>query len=78
MYIHPEMIEMGLRKGLAWPSDSHKKVAINLAIQNPNVTQLDIMTDIIDSVNKVPMNRIESITLEELLDEFGCPRVFHY
>ena len=73
MYIMPDMIEM---TEVQFQSDDHKQVAINLGMCNPNVTTLDLLTEIAEKVNKVPMERIRKITYPEMVKEFELPNVW--
>lgn len=75
MYIFNEMIDLGLKEGQEFTSEDHKIVAQTIGLRNPNVTNRDILVDIVQAVLKVPQDRIRKITYEELVKEFGCPLV---
>ncbi len=75
MYILPEFLEYGLKDGQIWPSDIHKTVAGVVALCNPNVTTRDRLNEVVQSILKVPLNRIEGITYPQLVSEFGLPDV---
>ena len=76
MYIYEEMIDLGLKEGQTWPSDEHKHVAITIGLGNSNVTTKDKLIEIVQSVLKVPQERIKLVRYNELVAEFGCPAVF--
>jgi len=76
MYAFPEMIDMGLQEGQKWTSSAHKQVASSIGLCNSNVTTRDCLTDIVQSILKVPQERIKLITIRELYNEFGCPQVW--
>ena len=78
MYIFPELINLGLKDGQEFPSDDHKKVAMSVGLQNASVTNRDILTEIVQAVVKVPSERIRKVTLDDLANEFGCPRVWEW
>lgn len=75
MYLIPEMIDIGLDNGQKFPSEAHKRVAEALAIGNPMVKDAETMTQIVQSVIKVPKNRIKTVTYDELRQEFDLPVV---
>ena len=76
MYIFPEMINMGLNKGQDWPSPEHKQVASALGLENSYVTTRDTLTEIVQSVLRVPADRIKLVTADDLATEFRCPVVW--
>lgn len=76
MYAFPDMINIGLKEGQEFPSDDHRQVAQNIGLCNRNVFDADTLTEIVQSVIKVPADRIRTVTLIELCDEFDCPRVW--
>jgi len=70
MYLIPDMIDMGLREDVEWPTESHRTVAINSLIANPNVISRDQLQLGVDHILNIPNNKIETIkTLE--LSEYG-------
>ena len=73
MYAFPEMIDMGLKEGQQWPSEIHRAVAQNLALYNPDVRTRDHLTDIVQKIITVPMDRIKMLTLAQARDEFQVP-----
>lgn len=75
MYVFPEMIDLGLSLGEDWKSPKHRIVAQNIALGNPNVRQRDTLAEICQIVNSVAMDRIETVTYRELVDEFGMPDI---
>jgi len=75
MYMIESMINMGLEEGQEWPSDAHKRVALNIGLYNLLVKDIDTLTNICQSVISVPQDRIELVTFEDLVTEFNCPNV---
>lgn len=75
MYILPSFLEFGLTEGQVWPTPAHQVVAGTVALCNPNVTTRDRLTDIVQAVLKIPVDRIESVTYPQLVSEFGVPDV---
>jgi len=75
MYCFKEMIAMGPQE---WsnPFTRTREGAATIAIGNPFVTSKDAMIDIVQSVLKVPSDRIKLVTLMSLLMSFGCPVVW--
>ena len=76
MYAIPDMINLGLTNGKEFPSESHKKVAQNIAICNPSVFKKELLVQIVDAVCRVPEQYILTITAEQMIDAYGCPDVF--
>ena len=75
MYYFDEMIDLGLKENQKFPTEAHKTVAQTIALRNPQVTNKGLLTEIVQSVLSVPESRIKKITLEQLFDEFNCPKV---
>lgn len=75
MYLHDDMIDMGLPEDQEWPDGTYRGVAIKIAINNPNVTSLDKMQEIIEIILNVPAEKIKTITYTELVDKYGMPDV---
>ena len=67
------MIEMGLMDGQEWPTPDHKVVAQNLALCNPQITNKDRLIEIVQSVIKIPKERIRLVTYEDCRQEFKVP-----
>lgn len=70
MYGFAEMIEMGLQEGEEFASEDHRTVAVNLGICNPRVTTRDTLVGLVTAVNKIPADRIRTVTPDELKSEF--------
>jgi hypothetical protein len=68
MYVFPEMIEIGMKKGEKWPSKAHKTVAMNALLCNPRITSAEIMKRNIEIINKIPKERIKKVTRAELFE----------
>lgn len=77
MYILESMIDLGLKENQTFPSEDHKAVAMTLGLCNPHVKTRSTLTDIVQAVCKVPAERIKTITLDEIVNEFDCPNVFY-
>lgn len=75
MYLLPEFVDHGLKNEERWPSEAHRKVAIAAAIGNGRVTTMDALQEVVRCVIQVPLDRIKTITFEELANEFNCPFV---
>jgi hypothetical protein len=75
MYILPEMIEMGLLKDQEFPTEAHRKVASNLGLCNPLVVQRDTLIEVVQSVLRVPIEEIESVTIDDMIYKYNCPHV---
>jgi len=71
MYILPDMIEIGLEDGKKFPTEDHKTVAQNIGLCNPEVTNAEKLTYIVNCILNVPNDRIKTVTLEELEKEFN-------
>ncbi len=76
MYAFPEMINIGLKEGQEFPSEDHKTVAQNIGLCNSNVHDATTLTEIVQSVIRVPADRIRTVTILELFEEFDCPEVW--
>lgn len=74
MYIFPEMINMGLKEGEEWTSETHKIVAQRVLLMNPRITQRDHLVDGVSIINNLEDEQIVKITLEQL-EEMGCPGI---
>ena len=72
MYLLESMIDLGKT---IWPSNDHRKVAVRIAICNPNVTTAEMLGNICRAVVKVPQSSIREVTYQELVDEFEMPDV---
>ena len=75
MYAFPEMIDFGLKKDQKFPSQDHRVIAENIGIGNPRVTTRDGLVEIVQAVIKVPKDKIRTVTLGELVKDYGCPDV---
>ena len=76
MYAMPEMINLGLKKDQKFPTETHKQVAQNIAIGNPSVFKRELLEEIVEAVCRVPEKYISTITMDQMVDAFGCPDVF--
>jgi len=74
MYIVEGLIELGLEEGQTFPSTTHRVVAGTLALGNSRVNCCDSMKRIVQAVIRVPQDRIKTVTINELWEEFGLPR----
>lgn len=70
MYLLPDMIDLGLEVGEVFPTEAHRIVAQNLFIGNSDINTRDELADGVSRVLKIPNDRIETITPQELT-EFG-------
>jgi len=68
MYLSDYMVDMVLPKGMKWPSEDHRQVAIRLLIANPEITTLTAMQNGVMSVMRIPPHQIKEIDLDDL-----CP-----
>jgi len=66
MYMLEDMIDMGLKPRQKWPTDAHRVVAMNLALNNPLVRTRDTLTEIVQKVRKIPKTKIETVTIPQL------------
>jgi hypothetical protein len=66
MYLFEDMVDMALPKGIKWPTEYHRKVAINLLIANPSVTTLNAIQNGVLNVLSISKGQIDSINLDEL------------
>lgn len=77
MYILEDMINLGLKENQTFPSEEHKKVAMTLGLCNPRIKTRDNLTAVVQAVCKVPIERIQTITLAEIIEEFDCPNFYY-
>ena len=68
MYLLSDMIDMGLLEGEDWPTSTHRQVAINLFIGNPHVNSRTELQNGVTKVIKIPDDKIEQVTIEDLKD----------
>lgn len=73
MYILPHAINFGLKDGQKWPSEAHEYVAKTFGLCNPSVCTLTDLMEVVQAVIAIPLDRIESVTLEECRGEFQVP-----
>lgn len=66
MYMLESMIDMGLANGKEWPSNSHRVVAQTILLNNPNITSRDKLTSGVEKILSIPMEEIETVTLQDL------------
>jgi hypothetical protein len=62
------MIDMALSKGEEWPTEYHRKVAINLLIANPEVTTMTSLQNGVNKIMKIPDDKIQQVTINDLSD----------
>lgn len=71
MYAFPEMItELGLKEGEHFPTSAHQVVAEKICLGNPNIDNRDRLQSAVSSILSVPIDRIETVTYNELIEEF--------
>lgn len=77
MYMFPDMIDLGFphEEEPKWTSDDHKVVAQNVCLCNPDVRTRDALIEMVSKINKIPQERIRTVTLLDLRDEFGVPNI---
>ena len=77
MYMLPDMIDLGFQhdEEPKWTSEDHKTVAMNVCLCNPRVTTRDSLIDMVAKINKIPQERIRTVTLNDLRDEFEVPNL---
>lgn len=73
MYILDSMISWGLKEGEKFTSLAHEKVAQKICLCNPNITTKDQLTESISIINSIPVDRIKTLTVHELVGEFKFP-----
>lgn len=71
MYIFEDMIEMGLEEGQEWSSEIHRIIAVEVCIQNPRITSLELLINNVRIINSIPVNEIRKVTFTNL-SELGC------
>lgn len=64
MYMHERMLDLSPVKPR---SLAHRLVAREVIIGNPDITSVDAMQQMIEKINTVPDDKIETITFTELL-----------
>jgi len=74
VYMVPSMIELG-KPDAGWRSTAHKTVCTRICICNPNVDCLQMMKDVCTAVDRVPVEAIEEVTYQQLLEVYGMPPV---
>jgi hypothetical protein len=70
MFCVPSMVDLGLLEGQGWPNESYRKVAQHILIDNPTVNRQRQMIQGVQSILKIPSDRINRVTLIDL-EEFG-------
>lgn len=70
MYIFPEMINLGLKEEEDWTSEDHKKVASTVLLGNSNINTRDRLTDAVGKINKIPMEEIKLVTIDDLMKKY--------
>ncbi|MDD5651628.1 MAG: hypothetical protein PHF86_14635 [Candidatus Nanoarchaeia archaeon] len=73
MYIIPDLINLGLKDDQQWPTEAHKVVAQNLLLCRPEINDRDILIQCVQIILTVPIEKIETITLEELIKDYNFP-----
>jgi len=66
MYLFESMVDMALPKGMEWPSEEHRLVAIRLLIANPEITTLTSIKNGVMSVMRIPLHEVKEIDLDDL------------
>jgi hypothetical protein len=66
MYQLSDIIDAGLPQGAQWPTPAHRVVAINLLIENPDITCMDMLCEGVAKVLKIPNGKIKKITFKDL------------
>ena len=73
MYMFDEMIELGLKKRQKWKSPDHRIVDAAIAIANPKVTSLSTLIEVVQTINKIPKNKIKLVSMKQLREVYECP-----
>ena len=60
------MVDMGLPEGMEWPSELHKKLAINLLICNPEISSMDLLQSGVINILNIPAEKIQNLLIEDL------------
>lgn len=76
MYMLPDMIEMGLEDGKDFTTGAHKEVCITCVIGRPGIDNLDQMIEMVKAINAVPVDRIQTVTIKDLQNEFNVPYLY--
>lgn len=71
MYLLPDMIDYGLLDAQEWPSDSHRVVATHLGLANAQCFSRDKLTELVQAVIAIPMDKIETVTITD------CRNIYH-
>lgn len=66
MYLIDDMVDMGLPKGVSWPSEFHRVVAQNLLIGNPEIKDMDQLSKGVVNILNIPNEKIKTIKVSEL------------
>jgi hypothetical protein len=72
MYLMPEMIDMGLRKGETWATPDHRLVAQNILLGNRLVRTMDSLQEAASIINAIPKADIVKVTANDLRER-GIP-----
>lgn len=71
MYGFPDMIDIGMKE--KWKSPEHREAAIKIGICNPRVNNANILMELCEAVNKIPQDRLKTITFSQCIEEFNLP-----
>jgi len=71
MYASSDMIDLGLEKGMKWPSKVHRVVAQNLLIGNPTIQNRDTLMDACSEILALTEEQVRRLTLATLREH--CP-----
>lgn len=75
MYMMDDMIDIGLPDDKVWPTKAHRVVAQQVGLCNPRVTTRDALTRIVSSVLSIPNDKIEKVSLIDLVKVYGVPYI---
>jgi hypothetical protein len=66
MYIHEEMIDLGLPEGGNWTSNDHRIVAQNILLSNPQITTREALMQCTKIINDIPQDKIRTVLFSDL------------
>jgi len=71
VYIHDEMIDLGLPDGVEWPTPAHRVFAQNLLLCNPAVHTCETLARAVEEVLALTHEQAMTVTLGQLREH--CP-----
>lgn len=63
----------GFTAATRWPTKTHRRIAQALCVDNPAIDSEEKAMALVAAVLKVPVERIDTLTMRQLQNEFGAP-----